>query len=262
MNIKKLIIIIIISITVVSCASKGTTNKNNNSTRTENTDQVRSDSAEMVNVDLGVGYLKRGKDGDLEIALEKFKKAIAFNPKFGLAHSMIANVYDRKGLFDSAKKHYDLSIKYSNGSPDVINNYANFLCQRGSYERAIRYYMDVVNNPQYNTPASAYENAGVCATKAKNMTQAEGFFRKALDANDKQPNALYNLMLIHLDKQQYLKALAFLQRLEQVVQPSSEMLAAGYKIEKGLKHDTLANKYLTKLKKNFPGSKPLRTINE
>lgn len=261
MDINKLIMVFVTVISVASCASNGRTQKNKD-TRTENLQQVRKDSGEMVNVELGVGYLKRGKEGDLDIALEKFKKAIAFNPKFGLAHSMIANVYDRKGLFESAKNHYDLSIKYSNGSPDVINNYANFLCQRGSYERAIEYYMEVVKSPQYKTPASAYENAGVCATKANNISQAEGFFRKALSANDKQPNALYNLMLIHLNKEQYLKALAFLQRLEQVVQPSSEMLVAGYKIEKGLKHETRANEYLKTLKKNFPGSQSLRTINE
>lgn len=253
MSKKSFSFIVILSIVLSSCASQGV-KKPQNGVRSENSQQVASDSAEMANLNLGVGYLKRGYDGDLDIALEKFKKAIGFNPKFALAHSMIANVYDRKGLFDSAEKHYKLSIKYNNNSPDIENNYANFLCQRGSYDLAIERYLKVIKNPSYKSPASAYENAGVCATRAKKTDLAEEYFRKALTISNKQPNSLYYLMLIQLEKKQYLKALAFLQRLEQVVQASPEMLAAGYKIEKALNHNDLANNYIKKLQKYFPNS--------
>ncbi len=261
MNLKLLLISLVFSIGLSSCAKKSTTKSDNNN-RTENSQQVKKGSPEMVNVELGVGYLKRGKEGDLDVALGKFKKAIGYNPKFALAHSMLANVYDRKGLFDSAKKHYKLSMKYNNNDPDIVNNYANFLCQRESYDLAIEKYMQVIDNPQYKTPASAYENAGVCSLRDDKIDKAEEFFRSALELNKKQPNSLYHLMQINLNKKQYFKALAFLQRLEQVVKPSSEMLAAGYQIEKGLNHNDLANTYLTKLKKNFPGSTPLKKINE
>ncbi|MCF6318149.1 MAG: type IV pilus biogenesis/stability protein PilW [Proteobacteria bacterium] len=260
MNFKLLLVLLTFLLWLSSCAKTGSTKSNLD--RTENTQQVKKGSPEMVNVELGVGYLKRGKEGDLEVALEKFKKAISYNSKFALAHSMLANVYDKKGLFESASKHYKLSMKHNNNNPDIINNYANFLCQRGSYDLAIEKYLNVVDNPQYKTPASAYENAGVCSVRDNKIDKAEGFFRSALELNKKQPNALYQLMQINLNKKQYFKALAFLQRLEQVVQPSSEMLAAGYQIEKGLNRDDLAKKYLTKLKKNFPSSTSLKTINE
>jgi type IV pilus assembly protein PilF len=245
---------------ISSCSSTGSSRKKYNGERTENTGQVSASSAEMINVELGVGYLKRGHEGDEEVALQKFKKAISINPKFALAHSMLANVYDRKGLFESAKKHYELSQRYNNGNPDITNNYANFLCQRGFYDRAIKMYLEVVSNPKYNTPASAYENAGICAQKAKKADLAEQYFRKAIENNSKQANSLYYLMLNYIEQQKYMKARAFLQRLEQVVRPSSEMLAAGYTIEKKLNHNELANKYLTRLKKEFPGSESLKTI--
>lgn len=261
MNITVKIFSLILVFTLTACVTNGPS-KGSSNDRTEKINLVAKGSPEMVNVELGVGYLKRGKSGDLDIALEKFKKAVEFNSKFGLAHSMLANVYDKKGLFDSAEKHYKLSDKYNNGSPDIINNYANFLCQRGSYDLAIEKYMEVVDNPQYKTPASAYENAGICSLRNKNIVQAETYFRKALALNKKQPNAMYQLLIIHLNNKQYFKALAFLQRLEQLVQPSSEMLAAGYEIEKGLKHEELASEYLTKLKQNFPGSEALKNINE
>jgi type IV pilus assembly protein PilF len=259
MSIKSFSLIVVFLIGLTSCSSQGNKNPQSNN-RTENSNNVGSDSKEMVNLNLGVGYLKRGKEGDLDIALEKFKKSISYNPKFALAHSMIANVYDKKGLFDSAEKHYKLSIKYNNGSPDILNNYANFLCQRGSYDLAIENYLRVIQNPIYKSPASAYENAGVCAMRAKQSKNAENYFRQSLEINNKQPNSLYYLMLIQMENKKHLQALAFLQRLEQVVQSSSEMLAAGYKIEKALNHSDLAENYLKKLQRYYPNSESYKNL--
>jgi type IV pilus assembly protein PilF len=261
MQTKHIIVLLVIITWLLSCASSGGNNrKSRNISRTENLQQAAPGSAEMINLELGVGYLKRGREGDRDTALMKFKKAIAINPEFALAHSMIAHVYDRMGLFDSAKKHYKLSLKYNNNSPDIINNYANFLCQRGSFKLAIEKYLEVVNNPQYKTPASAYENAGVCAKKANINDKAEEYFRQALSINAKQVTSLYYMMLIYLDKKEYMKARAFLQRLESVVRPSAEMLAAGYQVEKGLNNENLAKKYLTTLKSEFPDSQSLKNI--
>ena len=245
---------------VSSCASSGGSKHANK--RTENIKAVETNSAEKINVDLGVGYLKRGKNGDIDVAIKKFKKAIKLNPTYALAHSMLATVYDRKGLFDSAEIHYKKSIKYNNGNPNIVNNYANFLCQRGSYEEAISKYLEVIDNPKYQTPASAYENAGVCAMKGNQNEEAEKYFRESLKINKKSANSLYYLLTIYLKKGEYMKSRAFLQRLEQVVQPSEEILAAGYQVEKGLNHTKLANKYLTQLKNRFPRSESLKIIQE
>lgn len=259
LNFKSTIIILSL-LFLASCASTGNKKSSNSTNRTEYVEQVAANSAEMQNLELGIGYMKRGKPGDLDIALDKFKKAIKINPKFALGHSMVANVFDQKGLFDSAEKHYKLSLKYNNGSPDIINNYANFLCQRGSYELAVEKYMKIVNDPQYKTPEAAYENAGVCSYEAKSIGQAEGYFREALKFNKNLPNSLYHMMKINMESENYMKARAFLQRLEQVISPSDWVLAAGYEIEKGLGNKVLAKQYLTKLQTNFPGSKSLKNI--
>lgn len=245
---------------LLQACSSPANRKSDISGRTEYVQQVQPDSPEMQNVNLGVGYLRRGKDGDLDIASEKFKKAIKYNPQFALAHSMLANVYDKKSLFDSARIHYKKSIKYNNGNPNILNNYANFLCQRGQHDLAIEKYQKVVKNPQYKTPESAYENAGVCAKKAGNTEQADDFFRQALTINNKLPNSLYYLMVINLENKKYMKARAFLQRLENVIEYSPEILLAGYKIERGLNHTDLAESYLSNLKKKYPYSDLLKEI--
>jgi len=246
-------------ILITSCGNQ-VTKKVGHNNRREIIEQVDKKSAEAINVELGVGYLKRGKESDIDIALEKFKKAVSINPKYALAHSMLATVYDKKGLFENAEIHYKQSFKHNNGSPDIINNYANFLCQRGEHKLAVEKYMLIVDDPQYKTPEAAFENAGICSSKAGNNKLAETYFRKALAINKKMPNSLYYLMKIYLDENKYMKSRAFLQRLEQVVQPTSEMLAAGYSIEKALNHDKLAQKYLTTLKNRYPHSDSLKDI--
>ncbi len=259
MNFIKVFLFAVLLSVLNSCASTSN-NKSHKVSRTEHVPQVSDDSPEMKNLELGVGYLRRGKEADVGFALEKFKKAISINPKFALAHSMLANVYDKKGLFDSAEKHYKLSMKHNNGSPDILNNYANFLCQRGNYDLAIENYKKVVENPQYKTPVSAYENAGVCAQKGGHLTQSENFFRQALAINPKSPNSLYYLMTMKLESGNYMKARAFLQRLENVIQPTEKMLAAGYEIERGLNNKGLAQNYLTKLQSRFPSSESYKKL--
>ena len=261
MKFNNLLLCMICLIILSSCATTDNKKKRNYSNRSEHDIQALPGSPEMLNVELGVGYLKRGHEGDIDIALQKFKKAIGFNPKYALAHSLLANAYDKKGLFNNAKTHYELSMKYNIGLPDIINNYANFLCQRGQYDLAVANYLKVVANPQYKTPAFAYENAGVCSYKSQNFIKAEEYFRKSLLLNKQLSNSLYYLMLIHLDNQQHMKARAFLQRLEELVQPSSEILVAGYKIEKALGNNTIAKTYLQKLQTLYPGSEALRRIN-
>ncbi len=256
----KSIVLSFFIVLVSSCASSGGSKHSNK--RTENIKAAKTNSAEKINVDLGVGYLKRGKEGDIDIAIKKFKKAIKINPTYALAHSMLATVYDRKGLFDSAEIHYKKSIKYNNGNPNIVNNYANFLCQRGKYSQAIDKYKEVIGNPKYTTPASAYENAGVCAMKADKLEEAENYFRESLKHNNKSANSLYYLLTMYLKKGNYMKARAFLQRLEQVVQPSEKILVAGYQVEKGLNHTKLAKNYLTQLKNRFPQSESLKLIQE
>ena len=254
------ILVVVLSLILLSSCGANSNNKKINSNRTENVETVKQGSPEQVNLDLGVGYLKRGRDGDLDIAIEKFKKAIAYSPRYALAHSMIANVYDQKGLFDDAEKHYKSSIKYNNNNPDILNNYANYLCQRGHYKQAIDYYMEIVNNPQYELAAYAYENAGMCSYKAKNIIKAEQYFRKSTSIDSKQSNSLYYLMLITKNNKQYMKARAFLQRLEGLFSPSPELLLAGYQIEKALGNYREARQYSTNLQKKFPESELIKEI--
>jgi tetratricopeptide (TPR) repeat protein len=69
-------------------------------------------------LNLGVTY---EKNGELDNALEEYKKASKFFP---LAYTYIGNIYYQKGEFKKAENYYKKAIKKEPNSADAYNNLA------------------------------------------------------------------------------------------------------------------------------------------
>ncbi len=210
------------------------------------TQNVAEDSREMLNVRMGVMYFERG---DLDIALEKLNRDIAYNPKLAIAHSAIAIVYSSMNAKLDAERHYKLSVKYAPRDPTILNNYGTYLCQNGKYDEAVVYYEKTLANPFYKTPETVHENVGVCLMQSNNNEKAEGHFRKALAYNSRLPVSLYNMVIVSSAKGDNMKARAFLQRLQNVAALDERILKVGYEIETKMGNKRAADQYLTMIKK-------------
>lgn len=210
------------------------------------TQNVAEDSREMLNVRMGVAYFERG---DYDTALEKLNRAIAYNPKFAIAHSAIATVYSTMNAKLDAERHYKLSVKYAPTDPTILNNYGTYLCQNGEYDKAVSYYEKTLANPFYKTPETVHENAGVCLVQSDQHAKAEPHFRKALQYNSKLPVSLYNMVIISSAKGENMKARAFLQRLQNVAALDERILKIGYEVETKMGNKQAADQYLGLIKK-------------
>ncbi len=253
----KLLSIICVFLLLAGCAQNST--KSRSDYRNSDPRNPASDSAEMMNVKLGVGYFQRG---DTDTALAKLKKALRINPQFPMAHSAIAHVYSSMGAFADAERHYRLSVKYAPNNPEVLNNYGTFLCQQGQHHEAVKYYERTIDSPFYKTPETAHENAGVCLMKAADHDRAEKHFRSALDMNPRLLVSLYNMAVIEAGRQNHLKARAFIQRLEELTKLDEKMLNIAYQIETRLGDEEAARVYLTMLRKLNPRRQSNTTDNE
>ncbi len=220
---------------------------------------AEDNSPAMINVQLGAGYLQRG---DLDVALEKLQRALKYDPKLAVAHSLLGVVYTRMGVLDKAWKHYRLSIKYGSNDASIVNNYGTFLCQQGEYDKAVRYYEMASQNRFYQTPYVALENAGVCLMKAGKLEQAEKHFTEALKWKPDLPVSLYNMVIIQDKKGKPFKVRAFLQRLEAVHELDDKMLAIGYRAEKQLGNLTGAKQYYQRLAQRFPQSEAFKALQQ
>ncbi|RMD71731.1 MAG: type IV pilus biogenesis/stability protein PilW [Gammaproteobacteria bacterium] len=190
-------------------------------------------------VALGIGYMKRG---DKAVALEKLKKAIEVDPGLPSAHHAIALLYAELGEKEKAEAHFRRALSLAPDDGEAHNDYGVFLCRQGRVREGVKHFEKAVANPLYPTPALAYVNAGLCLFK-KDPAAAEGYFRKALEYDPRQPSALYHLAVLNFEKKRYLKARAYLQRYEEVAPHTRESLWLAERIERALGDEEAAARY-------------------
>ncbi len=202
--------------------------------RNENPDQ-----AATIYADLGLEYLRKGK---LELALVKLERSLELDKKHPKANHYIAEVYKQLGELNLADEYYSKAVKYDQDNPMLLNNYGAFLCGQGRFEEAEDYFFRASETPRYRTPELAYENLALCAMQTDNRVTAEEYFRKALQIRPTLAKSLYQMAIINYDKQEFMKARAFIERFHSIAK-TEQSLKLGIQIEEALGNESAANEY-------------------
>lgn len=166
-------------------------------------------NAALYNTQLGVAYLEQGH---IPRAKKKLLNALEQDPASSEVHAGLGYFFEKTKEFDKAKNHYQKALTLSPGNGAHMNNYGAFLCGQGDYAAAETWFMKAVQDGEYINTAAAYENAGVCAEKAKNYTKAEIWLVKALEQDPARKKALYKLVTMKNAANKPQEALAFLQK--------------------------------------------------
>lgn len=207
--------------------------------------------AAETNTALGRQYLDRGQ---YEVALEKLKRAVAYDQTYAPAHTLLGVLYETIGEFQDAEAEYRLAVRYDPEDGDVNNNLGAFLCQNGKPGEAGPYFDTAVDDPFYTTPQVALTNAGACALARGELDKAESYLRQSLQIDQRSGAALLPMAEVSYRQGSYLRARAFLQRYEAVAPASEESLQLGIMIETALGDERSVEKYRTELKEKYPGS--------
>ncbi len=216
-----------------------------------------SDQLAEVNMKLGVAYMEEGR---YDVALNKLQKALDADANFAAAHSMLGVLYNRMGKMGEAEEHYRRSVELDPQDSLALNNYGQFLCQKGETAEGIKMFLQALENPVYASPEAAYTNAGTCSLLAKDPKQAETYFRKALTINPGVAVALYQMADMSFKKKDYLAARGYLQRYQEVAQHDARSLWLGVRVEHELgNHDAEAS-YALSLRSKFPDSQETRLL--
>lgn len=206
--------------------------------------------AARLNTQLGIDYMRKGQ---YELALEKLQRALDQDSDLAAAHSTIALLYQRRGEAELAEDHYREALDLNRNDPGTMNNFGVFLCGQGEVDDAEEIFLKAAQSKDNNNPADAWANAGVCVRRdPKKAGKAEDYFREALRLNTRHPNALAQMAAVSYDKQDYLRARAFLQRYEAVARPTSQTLFIGVQTERKLGDLQTARSYERRLKTEFP----------
>jgi type IV pilus assembly protein PilF len=207
--------------------------------------------AASANLNLGIEYMRAG---NMELALERLKRALDADPGYYGTHNALGLLYQRLGENGLAERHFKRSIALNGTDSGSKNNYGLFLCQNNRFAEAEKIFLAAVANPLYETPEVAYTNAGTCALMNKQVEAAENYFRQALSINAELPSALIQMAQISYDRDNYLNARGYLQRYQSVAKHTAASLMLGIKIEKELGDRNAVASYELLLKNNFGDS--------
>lgn len=230
---------------------------NTMSTVSAKAERTPQDSA-AIWVELGQHYLELGR---LDIAKEDLLKALKFDPKSVDARTVLATLYDRVGDRTAAEQNYREAVELKPTAGATNNNYGLYLCKLGKFDEAQKRFDVAKADGFYKSPDLVYLNSGTCILLAKGpVDKAEENFRRAVELNSKNPQALFQLASVLYDKGDYFKARAFIQRFDALGQPSPEALLLARNIELKLDNAGAARDYAKRLHEQFPDSAQTRSL--
>ncbi|HMB60382.1 MAG TPA: type IV pilus biogenesis/stability protein PilW [Xanthomonadales bacterium] len=241
-NFKGLIVLLLAAVWLAGCYPSST----------KKDDKVSdAQQAAETNTALGRQYMERGQ---YEIALEKLKRAVAFDKTYAPAHTLLGFLYENIGMMKEAGEQYRLAVQYDPTDGEINNNYAQFLCNEGKGKEAEKYFQTAFKDPFYITPQIAYSNAGLCALGMNDLDKAERYLRQSLEYDMEISQSLLAMAKLNYRNGAYLGARAFLQRYESIEPQTAESLLLGYQIERALGDTSASNNYQSMLLQRFPDS--------
>ncbi|MBL1259182.1 MAG: type IV pilus biogenesis/stability protein PilW [Thiotrichaceae bacterium] len=219
-----------------------------------------TESSAEINARLGLAYMQQG---NLDIALERLKRAIKQNPEQATAHHYIAELYRQLKSPDDARLHYQLALKLTPEDFSLHNNYGVFLCGQKNYEGAEKSFLMAISSaPAYKPRHEFYENLAQCMMRKPDYVKAEEYFRTVLETHPRMAVTLYQMARLTFDAEQYFRARAFFQRFSEVSTHTAETLWLGVQIERKLGDEAVADEYASQLKTNFPLANETVTLME
>lgn len=221
--------------------------------------QTSREGAGDVYVKLAIAYMR---EGQLDVALQKAKRALEVEPRNAEGHNVIALLYDRLGEKGLAERHFQRSLKLDPQNSYVLNAYASHLCQQQRFDEADSYYLKALENPLYKTPEVALTNAGICAQRSDQLDKAEAYLRRALTINPEFPAALIQMAQLSFTIGENLSSRAYLQRYLAQAKPTPASLWLGIQNERILGDQNAVSSYSLLLKNSFPDSREVQLLRD
>ncbi|MCH7871780.1 MAG: tetratricopeptide repeat protein, partial [Planctomycetes bacterium] len=148
---------------------------------------VRSGAHQLI----GMCEMRRG---NVEVALERLRKALDINPESTLAKYRLARAYDDLGYPEKALPLYRLAVEQAPGHNPTINRLAKFYHRLGRIAESRAAYQQQIDNNPYDVPgAMGLVELDIEEGTAESYRRAETRLRKLLDWMPENTDALTNL---------------------------------------------------------------------
>ena len=205
--------------------------------------------AASFNVRLGLGYLQAG---DMQRAKRKLVMAMKQNPESPDVNDAMAYYLETTQQFQEAEKYYEKAMRLAPGKGAQLNNYGAFLCRRGKYRQAEKFFINATKDPAYINTAAAFENAGLCALAMPDIKMAKSYLIKALAQDPKRPKSLIELAQIEIKQKNGKKAVNYIKQYEMFFPQTGQTVALARQAYALAGQQEIAVEYVTKMRKEYP----------
>lgn len=237
---KTIVLTVLVSLLLVACAG--------NQTQEPRTDD---EEAALNHLQLGMHYLRQGR---LNSAKDNLEESLRYDNRNPMTHSTIALLYEQLEEHRLAERHYRRAMRLDGEDPVVRNHYGTYLCRQGEHRKAEEELLKAARNRLYETREVAWTNAGACVRRIPDNEAAEEYFRSALRVRPDYVDALWNMADMQYEREEYLSARAFFQRLAETGDLEAEALLLGVRIELALDDREQAKRYAYMLRSKYPDS--------
>lgn len=206
-----------------------------------------------IHTELGSMYFQAGAAA---LALDEFGIALNADSSYVQAYSIRGLVHASLKEYAKADADFRRALDLAPNDPEVNNNYGWYLCDTGKPRESIRYFMQAIKSPLYETPDRAYANAGACALKADDLDGAQAYLLKAIQMS-RDGAAQSRLQMAHLlfRRVNLDEARIYLNdALRQMEPPSPDALWLGIRIERRLGNRAAEAGYAAQLRSRYPAS--------
>ncbi|MDH5578226.1 MAG: type IV pilus biogenesis/stability protein PilW [Betaproteobacteria bacterium] len=210
-----------------------------------------------IHTELATLYYARG---NMSVALEELRAAVAADSSYATAHGMFGLVYMELRENALALQSFERALGHAPGDPDINHNYGWFLCQIGREREAPPYFRRALDNPLYATPARTLAAAGICAMRAGDLAAAEDNLQRALRIDPKLPVALLQFAQLRYRQGRFDEARRALVQHAAVAQASAESLWLAVRIERRLGARAAEQSYAIQLRRRFPESPEFQAL--
>jgi type IV pilus assembly protein PilF len=213
--------------------------------------------AAAINVQLGLDYLQKNQ---LSLAQTKLQRALQENSSNADVHGALALLDERLGDSKGADREYRRAMSLSRRSPQMLNNYAVYLCSHGRPDEGVHLFEEAAVNPLYPTPWAAYTNAGICLHSVHQDEQAMARFARALQSNPAFADAVFQAASLEYDEQHFVAARLRIDVFLTSNPPTPSLLLLAWQTSRAQNDLIGQRRYAQLLSSGFPNSTQARAV--
>jgi type IV pilus assembly protein PilF len=188
------------------------------------------------------------------VALEELGRVLQIEPDNTAALGLRGLIYLELDDRAQAEENFSRAIKLSPENADLNNNYGWFLCRTGRERESVPYFQKAGTTRQYQTPALAYRNAGVCLMQVRDYPAAEQNLKRAFEIDAADLTTKFHLTRVYIALRQIERARFYHGLFEKELGETSETIWLSLRIARASGDLRSERQFADELRRRYPNS--------